>query len=200
MSKKAHQLSLVGTLMVTAIISGSAVLALPLQASGHANAAAVSSASSESSSGQANASARLTAAKLRSCQNRQQAIQNIMSRIADRGQKQLTLFNGIATKVEAFYTQKGKTLDTYDALVADVTAKQTAAQTAVDTIKTDSTGFSCDSSDPKAFVDSFKSALKSEISALKDYRTSVKNLIVGVKSVQGTTSSSTGHTTSGGTQ
>jgi hypothetical protein len=71
--------------------------------------------------------------------------------------------------------------------VVDVTTAQTDAQTAVDTIKSASTGFSCDSDDPQAFVGTFKDSLKSEISALQDYRTAVKDLTVGVKSVQSTT-------------
>lgn len=146
------------------------------------------------------AQTKLAAAKLRVCLNRQKAITNIMARIADRGQKQLTLFTTIATRVEAFYTDKCKTLSSYDALVADVNAKAAAAQATVDAVKTASTGFSCEGTDPKGFVDSFKSSLKSEISALQDYRTSVKNLIVGVKSVQGTTSSSTNQTSDGGNQ
>jgi hypothetical protein len=144
-------------------------------------------ASTKAQTMRANHEARLTAVKLKVCQNRQKAITNIMSRIADRGQKQLDLFSTIATRVETFYTDKGKTLSNYDALVTAVNDKKAAAQTTVDTIKTDSTGFSCDSNDPKGSIATFKTALKSEIQALKDYKTAVKNLIVGVKSVQGTT-------------
>ena len=57
---------------------------------------------SKSDAAKAAHQARLTAVKLRVCQNRQKAITNIMSRIADRGQKQLNLFSNIATKTEAF--------------------------------------------------------------------------------------------------
>jgi hypothetical protein len=142
----------------------------------------------------------LDAAKLRVCQNRQRAITNIMSHAAERGQRQLDLFTTIATRVETFYTNKGKTLSNYDALVADMNAKKAAAQTTVDALKSASANFSCDSSDPKGFVDTFKDSLKSEIEALKVYRTSVKNLIVGVKSVQGTTTSEAHQASGGGNQ
>jgi hypothetical protein len=135
------------------------------------------------------AQTRLADAKLKACQNREKAITNIMTRLGDRGQKQVDLFSKIADRTEAFYVKKGKTLTNYDALVADVSAKKTAAQTAVDTIKSTSVEFKCDGSDPKGVVASFKNSLKTEIAALKAYKTSVKNLIVGVKSVQGTTSS-----------
>jgi hypothetical protein len=131
---------------------------------------------------------KLSAVKLKVCENRHKAISNIMGRIADRGQKQLDLFSTIATRTETFYTNKGKTLSNYDALVAAVNAKKAAAQTTVDSTKADSTGFTCDSADPQGSISQFKTDLKSEIQALKDYKTAVKNLIVGVKSVQSTTS------------
>lgn len=135
------------------------------------------------------AQTRLADAKLKACQKREKAITNIMTRLGDRGQKQVDLFSKIAERTEAFYTKKGKTLTNYDALVADVSAKKAAAQTSVDTIKSTSVEFKCDGTDPKGVVASFKDSLKTEVATLKAYKTSVKNLIVGVKSVQGTTSS-----------
>lgn len=135
-------------------------------------------------------STRLEAAKLKACQNREKAINNIMARIANRGSKQLDVFNKIAERTESFYTDKGKPLSNYDALVADVNAKKAAAQTEVDAVKASNVTFKCDGSDPKGAISSFKDNLKAKIAALKDYKTAIKNLIVGVKSVQGTTSSS----------
>jgi len=194
-----------GILALTVI--GTPVFAVAA-ANPHANAEAQSAAQSADETGQTNpnkpadpdsqGTTKSAAAKLKSCQNREKAINNIMTRIAGRGQKQLDLFTSIATKTEKFYTDKGKTLSNYDALVADVNAKQTAAQTAVDAVKADSVTFKCDGTDPKGAASSFKAALKSEISALKDYKTAVKNLIVRVKSVQGTTTSA--DQTTGGTQ
>lgn len=207
MRRHVHKIGFLGTALALVLVSGSTVLALPARAAVHAQAADTATTSADGSTaasshkptttGQANGQAHLAAAQLKSCQNRQKAITNIMARISDRGQKQLTLFGTIATRVETFYTDKGKTLSNYDALVADVNAKHAAAQVAVTTTSSAGSGFSCDSTDPKAFVGTFKDSLKSEISALQDYRTSVKNLIVGVKSVQGTTTSTDSKTTGG---
>src|SRR5688572_9964529 len=72
--------------------------------------------------------AKLQDAKLKACQNRQKAITNIMARIADRGQKQINVFSIITQRVENFYIDKGRTLDNYDELVAEVAAKKAAAQ------------------------------------------------------------------------
>ncbi len=136
------------------------------------------------------AQTRLADAKLRACENREKAIQSILARIADRGTKQLDVFNKISERVQAFYVDKGRTLDNYDELVAEVDAKKADAEAAVETIKTTSVDFACDGEDPKGMISQFKESLKTEIAVLKDYKTAVKNLIVGVKSVQGTTSSS----------
>lgn len=133
---------------------------------------------------------RLADARLKACQNREKVITNIMSRIGERGQNHLNLFSTIADRTEKFYVSKGKTLTNYDVLVADVDAKKAAAQTEVDTVKSTVVEFKCDGTDPKGVASSFKEELKAEIKALQAYRTSVKNLIVGVKSVQGTTTSS----------
>lgn len=178
--------------VVTAVVA-MALTGIPALALGAAN---------NHADAQTTASSRLDTVKLKVCQIREKSIDNIMARIAERGQKQLDLFTTIATRVETFYTSKGKTLSNYDALVADVNAKQAAAQTAVNQVKADKVSFKCDGTDPKGAAASFQSDLKLEISALKDYRTSVKNLIVGVKSVQGTASSSQNSTnnTSGGNQ
>lgn len=201
MRKNVHKFGVLGTALAFAVVSGSTVLALPTQARVQAQSAATATTagsttgSTAEATARANAQTRLASGKLKACQNRQQAITNIMTRIADRGQKQLTLFGTIATRTETFYTSKGKTLSTYTTLVADVNAAQTAAQAAVNTIRSDSTGFSCDGTDPRGFVSSFQTSLKSEIAALQAYRTAVKNLIVGVKSVQSTTATTNTTTT-----
>lgn len=190
------RIGIAATAVVAMTLTGVPVLTVGianLHASSHVSAA------SQATDRAAIAEARLDATKLKVCQLREKAIDNIMARIGDRGQKQLDLFTTIATRVETFYTTKGKTLSNYDALVADVNAKKAAAQTAVDTVKADKANFKCDGTDPQGAAATFKADLKLEISALKAYRTSVKNLIVGVKSVQGTTSS-TENSNRGGSQ
>lgn len=132
---------------------------------------------------------RLDAAKAQSCQKRQKAVTNIMARIVDRGTKQIGVFDAIATRTETFYSSHNLSLANYATLVAAVNAAKTKAQTDLAAVKAADT-FSCTSSDPKGQVITFKTALKLEIADLKAYKTAVKNLIVGVKSVAGTTSPS----------
>lgn len=201
MRKYIHKLGLFGAVLTFALISGATALALPPQAEVRAqrqDETTIPDRAPSDPASQNQGTARLADAKLKACQNREKAITNIMSRIADRGQKHFTLFSTIADRTEAFYADKGNILSNYEALVVDVNNKAVAAQAALDTLKTSSTSFSCDGTDPKGFVDSFKSDLKAEISALQDYRTSVKNLIVGVKSVQGTVTATDATDTAGG--
>lgn len=141
----------------------------------------------------AEANIRLKEDKLKLCQGREAHIDNIMDRIGSRGQVRYNVITAAAERTEKFYTDKGKVLSNYDQLVAAVTAKKVAAQAAIDAAKASKTDFKCDGSDPKGAAASFKTKVQAMDSALKDYRTAVKNLIVGVKSVQGTTSSEGSH-------
>ena len=199
-------------------LSGVPVLALPSQATAHAQANNSTNASAgknvttgtnnngvsnqnsnkPTTTGQANGQAHMQAGQLKACQNRQAAITNIINRIDTRAQNQLTLFSTIASRVENFYTTKGKTVANYDQLVADITSAETTAQTNLTTMKANST-FSCSLANPKGMVSAFQSYLKTEISDLRNYRTAVKNLIVAVATANNVTvSTSNTSTTTGG--
>lgn len=130
------------------------------------------------------AKTRLEGARLRACQARTKTVTNLMSRIASRGQKQLDLFTAIAQRTQNFYEKSGKTLSNYDELVAEVTTKKAAAQEAVTAVKNSTTQFDCDGDDPKGTASHFKEHMQAQNEALKAYKTAVKNLIAGVKSVQ----------------
>ncbi len=140
----------------------------------------------ESSERRIAAQTKLKDTKLKACQNRQESIQNILTRLSTRGEKQLEVFTKISDRTQAFYVTKSNTLDNYDALVADVVAKKAAATKAVTAAHDSAHEFKCDGDNPKGVASTFKVQLKAQNAALKEYKTSVKNLIVGVKSVQST--------------
>lgn len=128
--------------------------------------------------------------KLKICQEREDHINSSMTGAASRGQEKITLFTKIAERTEAFYISKGKVLSNYNDLVAAVNSQNAAAQSAVDTVKAGSDDFKCDGDNPKAIANLFKIDIQAMNDALKNYRTAVKDLIVGVKSVQSTTQTS----------
>lgn len=140
---------------------------------------------------------KLTGPTLTLCNTRSAGINDIMNRIVDRGQQQLTLFGSIATRVETFYTSSGKTVSNYMTLVAAINTDQTAAQSAVATLKDASATFSCSTTDPQATITTFKTDLQNEIAAMQTYRTAVKNLIDAILTV---VKPSTTSTTTGGNQ
>lgn len=135
------------------------------------------------------AKSRLTDNRLRACQVRQDNIKSLMKGAADRGQRHIEQLTTIADRVEAFYTKRGKTLATYDQLVSEVNAKKAAAEAAVQAVKAAGEAFSCSGDNPKSAIQEFKTKVRTQEDAMKAFRTAVKNLIVGVKSVQGAESS-----------
>lgn len=126
---------------------------------------------------------RLSEVKLGVCQKREKTIDNIIARMGDRGTRQLDIFTKIADRTEAFYAKSGKVLTDYDSLVNEVNASK-ADVLAV--MPTTTVSFKCDGSDPKGMATSFKASRTAENTALKALKTAVRNLIVGVKSVQST--------------
>jgi hypothetical protein len=140
------------------------------------------------------ASATNTDAKQKQCERREKAVETILNHIATRGQRQIDLFGTIATRVENFATTKDKQPSNYESLVAAVNTAHDNAVPTVATIKSDSTSVDLKcagtSTEAKGAAATVKTELQSEISALQAYRTAVKNLIVGVKSVASTTNTS----------
>ncbi len=208
MNKQKGKIGIVSTVLALIVLSSSTVFALPTQTGRPAQdnltkGVAASSNSTLATTGQNNAQQHIAAAKLKMCQKRQVAINNIMSRIDTRAHNQITLFSTIATRVENFYTKKSKTVSNYSQLVRDIAAAKLQAETDLSTMKANAI-FNCNAINPKGMISSFKGYLKQEISDLQNFRTSVKNLIVAVASANGVTlSNSTSHqasSTTGGKQ
>jgi hypothetical protein len=128
-----------------------------------------------------NPKAHLEDAKFKACQNRERAINNILDRVAGRGQKRLDVYDKIAARVQDFYMRKNLSASNYDELVLSMNDKREAAQSAVDGISSKDLDFTCDGINPKGAAASFKDDLKAEIRALHEYQQSIKNLIVAIK-------------------
>jgi len=140
---------------------------------------------SERDDRQQNRQNKLTEAKQKVCEVREKNITRIMNRSVARAEAQLGVFTKISDRVQAFYVKKGKTLSNYDELVAATNSAKAQAEADIASLKT-LDEFDCSSDDPKGDASAFKEALETVRSDLKAYRTAVKNLIVGVKSVQST--------------
>jgi hypothetical protein len=138
---------------------------------------------------------KLSAVKLKVCQQHETQVNNTMDRVVTRSQRHIDRITAVADKAKAFYIKQGNVLGTYDTLVANVETARVAAQAATDALTTTAT-FSCDSDGPKSEIQDFRNQRLNKIDAVGAYRTAVKALIAGIKSVQPDTSATTTDTPS----
>ena len=125
---------------------------------------------------------KLTDAKLKACQAREGNVVKQMAQLTKMATNMLDVFDKIAIRVKDYYTASGKTVSSYDTLVAEVNTKKAAVQTALATAQTGVDTFTCEGDDPKGMLTQFRNQMGSVKSALKDYRTSINKLIVAVRS------------------
>lgn len=137
---------------------------------------------------------RLTNIRLKFCQNHEDEIKTRVTSLNKLVVGMIATFDAIAARVEDFYTNKvipsGKTVPNYKELTDAITAKKAAVTTAMTNAQNDVSTFNCTSDNPKGELNLFRTDMQAVKKALQDYRTSIKNLIVAVKSVTGETNSS----------
>lgn len=137
----------------------------------------------------------------RACEARENAVKNRMTHITRLAGDMETKFDGIASRVENFYTTKdvpnGKIVSNYSALVANIAAQKTAVQSALTQAQNDVNTFNCTVSNAKAKLTQFREDMQAVKRALKVYRTAIKDLIVAVHSITGAENS---ESTKGGNQ
>lgn len=134
---------------------------------------------------------RLTEAKLKTCQAKENSIKTRFEHLNQLVTTMEEKFDAIAGRIEEYYTTNvvpsRKTVSNYDSLVADIAASKTTVQTGLTKTQNDIADFSCGGADPKAQLTAYRLDMQGVIQELKDYRTSIKDLIVAVRSVTGTT-------------
>lgn len=128
---------------------------------------------------------KLEVKKLKVCERVESKINKRSVKMVTKAENMITRFDKISGKVKDYYTNKllpkGGTIDNYEALVADVAAHEAAVNDAVANAQSGISSFDCDANDPKGRLSNFKVDMKSVIAALKDYRTTVVNLLVAVR-------------------
>lgn len=119
-----------------------------------------------------------TAERQQACTTHEDAINTRFTTLGSKAEQYLTSFNATFTKVQAYQSRNQLAVANYDALVADATAKQTAATTAVATLKSlAGTKIDCTLTDPATSVADVKTAATDARTALQAYRTSLKALV-----------------------
>ena len=126
-----------------------------------------------------------------SCDARLSAIKTRSGSLVKLANDILTKFDSIVLGVESYYTGKvvpsGQTVSNYADLVKDIQAKKAVVQKDLSQASTDLAGFNCTTGDAKTLLVKFNQDMRDVKSALAEYRTSIKNLIVAVRGVVGGT-------------
>ena len=127
----------------------------------------------------------LTEARLRICQSREERISNRFTNVLSLGARVQQNFEGFIARVDYFYVNtlspQGYTLENYSELKADTATKQAAVNAALAEVRAGGQDFSCDSEDPKAQADTFRTNSQALITANKEYRTSVRTFVAAVR-------------------
>ena len=136
------------------------------------------------------AQVRLQDAKLKVCEKMSENITRRSVHLVDLVTRMEKTFTSIAQGVEQYYLTKvvpaGNTLSNYDTLVADIATKQSAVDSMVATAQSGAAAFSCTGNNPKAQLTQYRTDMQAVIKGLQDYRTSIKNLIVAVRTLKST--------------
>jgi hypothetical protein len=121
------------------------------------------------------------------CEARVNAVENRMNSLIKLVENMLRVFDAHSTRVQEYYLNTvvaaGLTVENYDELLANIAAKKAVVQTTLVNVQADADEFNCELGDPKTYIDDFRADMLMVKSALQDYRESIKNLIVAVRTV-----------------
>lgn len=121
--------------------------------------------------------------RLEICEKRHDKINTIVTQSAERGTKQLAVFQKIEERVKQFYTDKNLSSDSYDEAVAAADEKEATAVAAMEV--SSETTFDCATTSGTKPGNVIKEAMSTRHAALKEYRTAIKNLILVIKKAHG---------------
>ena len=129
-----------------------------------------------------NRAEKLDARRLQVCETREEKINSIIQKRSEQATKHLAVFQRIAGRVQEFVSDKNLTIEGYDELVSNIEAKEADAEAAIEA-NSDNT-FDCNTVDGAAPAKLPRESFSAVNSALKEYRTAIKDLIVKIKAGQ----------------
>jgi len=128
---------------------------------------------------------RLDQTKLRICEKLEETINNRSNHLVERVNKHIARFDRISNKVQTFYTEKmvpkGINVENYETLVGNIATKKAAVAEAAANAAATIDDFDCSGDSPKQALADFHDQMHLVIKALKEYKKSVVDLIVAVR-------------------
>lgn len=125
------------------------------------------------------------------CESRANGINKRFTNFGTVADRHLAKIDGAYEKLQAYQAANKLDADNYDALVAVADAKQQTAVDAIAALKLVNTTIDCSSTDPAAAIAEVKAAVKTTREALKDYRKSVKAILVELRTAKAAAQPST---------
>lgn len=135
---------------------------------------------------QINAKTTFAATQVNNCKAKELTVKNLLNNLNRNANNLLNKFDSIATRVEAYYTNKvlpsGRVVPNYVSLASDIESKKTAVKDLLASAQADVAAFSCGSNDLDGEVKKIKDDIKNTKKALKEYKESIKILILAILS------------------
>ncbi len=128
---------------------------------------------------------RLDEAKKRLCLQKEANLAKHTTNFISHVERQLTVFDGIQQRVDAFAVRKNLTTENKAVLLASVKTARDKVTTDLAQLKSDAEAFKCDSSNPKGQLGAFSAGAKLVRADLKAYRTTIRQYIQGVRKANG---------------
>lgn len=129
--------------------------------------------------------AHLDQVKLKICQKKQAGIQKRSQNLVRRGNLIFSRFDRIVERVKQYYNNrlvpKDLTIENYDLMLANIEANKTTVKEALSTAENAAKAFDCSSDDPKGQIHTFRVEMTNVIRALKEYKKSVIDFLVAVR-------------------
>ena len=128
-----------------------------------------------------------TAPNSNSSQARESGVKTRMAQLTKLSVNMETTFDRIAEKTKTYYIEtilpSGESVANYDTLVAEIAAKKAIVRTELANADTNVGSFSCTLGEPKTLMNQYQVNMRAVKTALKNYRTSIVDLIVAVRTV-----------------
>lgn len=130
---------------------------------------------------------RLEGTKLKLCQQKQNMIQTRSKNMVRHMEKQMNVFDKIASRTATFYQDKilasGKSLSNYNTLTTEIQAKKASVTLLLSQASDSAKVFDCTGEKPVANLTQFRDETQATIKAMQEYKQAIKNLIVAIASL-----------------
>lgn len=119
--------------------------------------------------------------KLKICEEKSGKIVERSKELRQRVLEMEKKFTSIVDGVKEYYVKKELTVAHYEELIAAIDEKEKALSPLLETAKADMEAFSCAGENPSLQLKKYNEDMQSVLTALHDYRTSIKDLITAIK-------------------